>query len=109
LIKSFYGNIRIVGVGMMFHTIRNILPLYDIEQRKEIMGCKDWSNLTSLQAMGGVMNIMIVVNCFDRGTSLLTFVLATGTYIGIVDAIRGMENIMEGFYAGTIIFCVVTF
>jgi hypothetical protein len=94
---------------MLLHTVRNIIPLFDLEQRKEIMGCEDWSNLTSLQAMGSVMNIMLVINCFDRGTSLLTFILATGTYIGIVDAIRGIEKIMEASNVGNVIFCVVVF
>jgi hypothetical protein len=46
--RSFYGNMRIVGVGMFIHTFRNILTLFDLEGRKEIMGCSEWGSLVTL-------------------------------------------------------------
>jgi len=38
LALSFYGHMKAVGFGMIIHTMRNLIPMYDIEKRKEMMG-----------------------------------------------------------------------
>lgn len=107
--RSFYGNMRIVGVGMFIHTFRNILTLFDLEGRKEIMGCSEWGSLVTLQGMGTVMNIMVTVNCFDRGTALFSFIFASMTYLGLVEAYRGIESIAQASNWMLVVFCVCTF
>lgn len=100
---------RIVGAGMFLHTVRNILPMFDLEQRKEAMGTADWGSLANLQGMGSIMNIMLTVNCFDRGTTIISVTLALMTYIGMVDAYRGIEKITQAANWGNVIFCVIGF
>ena len=73
------------------------------------MGCAAWMDLVTLQAMGSTMNIMVTVTCFDRGVVLMTVILSFGTYLGIVEAVRGVGNLLDGFSVFTTIFCVIMF
>ena len=109
LIKSFWGNFRYVGVGLILHTTRNILPMLDLEQRRELMGMGPWGDLMALQAMGSVMNIMIMIQCYDRGTVFLAFIFGTGTYLGLVEAFRGVGALAEGNSWATVLFCIICF
>ena len=73
------------------------------------MGCSAWMDLIVLQAMGAAMNIMVTTTCFDRGVFPMTVILSTSTYLGIVEAVRGLNYIFEGGYVLTTIFCVIMF
>ena len=73
------------------------------------MGKDGWGSLANLQGMGSIMNIMITVNCFDRGTALISFICALLTYLGLVDAYRGLENISQTSSWTLVVFCVCTF
>lgn len=73
------------------------------------MGKDAWGALANLQGMGSVMNIMVTVNCFDRGTALISVFLSLGTYLGVVDAYRGIENISQTANWGNVVFCVFAF
>ena len=46
LALSFYGYMRIIAYCMLIFTVRCMLPLFDIEKRKHIMGRTQWSLLT---------------------------------------------------------------
>ena len=42
---SFYGYMRAVGFGLIIYTIRNIVPVFDPEKRRNVMGQGPWSFL----------------------------------------------------------------
>jgi hypothetical protein len=46
LVLSFIHSIRWVTLGLLIYTIRNIMPFFDLEQRREVMGPITWSALT---------------------------------------------------------------
>lgn len=73
------------------------------------MGPSAWGSLANLQGMGTIMNIMVTVNCFDRGTAFLSVFLATITYLGMSDAYIGIEYIGQSKNWGNIVFCVIAF
>jgi hypothetical protein len=50
LLMSFYGYMRAIGLAMIIFTMRNVLPLYDIEKRSKIMG-DTWHFMNLFQAL----------------------------------------------------------
>ena len=71
LIGSFTYDIRLVTVGIILSTFRQIVPLYDLEQRKNIMPAQEWQLLTLVQFLLITLNMILISNIMDRGFALL--------------------------------------
>lgn len=74
LLMSFYGYMRAIGIAMIIFTIRNVLPLYDIEKRQKIMG-DTWHFITLFQSLTTMMNLQLVNNLFDNSILFEIFML----------------------------------
>lgn len=75
---------RAIGIGMILFTIRNVVPLYDLEQRRLKLG-NTWHFLVLFQALATIMNLQIVNNLFDRSLFFELVMIASlfsGVYYG---------------------------
>ena len=57
LCLSFYGYMKSIGVGMVIFSIRNVIPLFDFENRKEIIKEVDWDLLVILVGCTTIINL----------------------------------------------------
>jgi len=82
LILSFTHEIKLVIVGMILVTIRNIIPLYNFENRRAFMDPAEWNLLVLLQLQLIILNIILLSNIMDRGFSITSIIILVLTIPG---------------------------
>lgn len=78
--------------GLILHTIRNIVPLYDFEKRKSHMDQNNWNILIVFQVLVSCFNMLLLNNTMDRGFLFLGLGLTVLTYYGILNAFFGNDE-----------------
>lgn len=85
---SFYHSFNWIIVGLICFTIRNILPLYDLEKRKENIDNQEWFILILIQSITTVLNSLLLTNVMDRGFTpliiLTTIFWVQGIYFALI-------------------------
>jgi len=96
LALSFYGHIKAIGIAMLIFTVKNILPLYDFEGRKEDMAPAAWSFLVLMKSALVVINIIFVNQIYDSTWCFLFVMLCTLSHVlGAAMAFYTAEDIMK--------------
>lgn len=85
LIISWYGKMKVVGYGIAVFTVRNIIPLYDPEDRAKVMSPGEWNFLVLFQGMATLINLMLINNIFDN-TLLFEVIMSGSMFIAVVIA-----------------------
>jgi hypothetical protein len=83
LIISWYGNMKAVGYGLAIFTIRNILPLFDPEDRAKAMSEGERRFLVLFQGMATMINLMLINNIFDN-TLLFEVIMSGSMFLGVL-------------------------
>ena len=76
---------KAVGYGLAVFTIRNIVPLYDPEDRAKAMTHGERRFLVLFQGMATLINLMLVNNIFDS-TLLFEILMSGSMFLAVVIA-----------------------
>ena len=113
MILSFTWKISILNIGSVIYMARNIMPFYDLEKRKDIMGRESFIFLCNFQTSTIVMHLMLLNNNLDKSMIFITPVTLIALFYGIVVSIFDIdEKTMSGNNGQifvTLIFCTCIF
>lgn len=95
---------------------RNICPLYDFEQRREIMGRQSFSFLMTFQMIVIVIQLQLMNNTLDKAMILVTPLTLFSMFFGFIkatfqdttpkDVRKHNIQLMVTLSFGTICFCI---
>ena len=91
LCLSFYGYMKAIGFGMVIYTIRNVVPLFDLENRKHKLGNANWDFLVILVGCTTLINLQLVNNLFDNSVIFEVFMVAT-LFVGFNYAVMTQKD-----------------
>lgn len=84
MILSFTWDISILNLGSVIYMGRNIMPFYDFEKRKDIMGRESFNFLCIFQATTIVMHLMLLNNNLDKSMIFIAPLSLMALFYGIV-------------------------
>lgn len=96
LILSFTWKITILNLGSIIYMGRNIIPLFDIEKREEVIGKDAFMFLSIFQTMTVMMHLMLLNNSLDKSMIVIAPLALTALFVGILNAAFDLTQEMSG-------------
>ena len=75
---------------------RNIIPLFDIEKREEVIGKDAFMFLSIFQTMTVMMHLMLLNNSLDKSMIVIAPLALTALFVGILNAAFDLTQEMSG-------------
>lgn len=88
---------------MVLFTVRNLIPVYDIERRRELMGRGAWINLIVFQSYAVLINMMLLHNMFDNFV-LYEVLIILATFYGLVVGFYTEQELQESLPSTMLLF-----
>ena len=96
------------------------MPLFDIEQRKDVMGRESFNMLINFQTVSTILHLMLLNNNLDKSmiffapaTLLTMFAGIVQSNFGIYDSTKGLSNETfqkyKGFIFATVVMAMIVF
>jgi hypothetical protein len=92
-----------IKLGMVVFTVRNLIPLYDFERRRELLGRGPWINLIVFQSYAVLINMMLLHNMFDNFVIYEVLIIAA-TFYGLVVGLYTEQELQESLPSALILF-----
>lgn len=96
MILSFTWNISILNVGSVTYIVRNLMPLFDFEKRKDVMGRESFNFLCVFQVTSTVMHLMLLNNNLDKSMIIIGPLTLVILFYGIIVAFFDLDDEMTG-------------
>ena len=91
-----FRNIKAIIPGLFIYTVRNVIPMYDMEGRKALMKRSNWNLLIMFQIMVSCFNMLLLNNIMDKCFIILGSLLTVFIYFGIVKSFFTAEEMADG-------------
>jgi hypothetical protein len=89
LLLSFVHSTNWIHLCLLLFTIRNIIPFYDLEQRRKNIGEFEWNSMIVVQTISTTLNILLITNILDRGYVPIMILLIIFWHVGLQFALAG--------------------
>lgn len=95
-----FTNIKIIVPGLIIFTIRNIIPLYDFEDRRKTIVAvsqNKWNLIVLTNIVMSMINLLLLNNVMDKGFLVMGTALTVVLYYGIFQALF-IQSELVGVY-----------
>ena len=102
LLFGSFKRIKLIKPCLFLYILRNILPLYDIEGRRDSMHAFAWSQLVTLIIVICIFNVLLLNNIMEKHFYKTAFIIMIAVGIGAIKAIK-REHIWNEHHSAGII------